>query len=411
MKLLTITNLFPNAREPNRGCFNLQQLAALRRHAEVRVIAPIAWQPWVHGRQRPAPYEERWGEIPTLHPFYYYTPGVGRAAYGLWMYLSLRSSVLRVAREYRPDALLATWAYPDAAAAALLARRLGLPWVAKVHGSDINVLAMAALPRRQVRWALRQAARTFAVSAALKQQLIEIGVPAGAIQVQHNGVDVERFGLQEKRAARQRTGLSLDRRIILYVGNLKASKGALDLVEAARQLITPSPDHPLIVLVGGGPAQGALEEAIRRHDLAEHVRLAGPQPHGEIPLWIASADLLCLPSHNEGCPNVVLEALACGRPVVASRVGAVPEFVDGDSGAVVPPREPEQLAAALAAVVSREWDAAALRARVLPLSWEENARALAGALERAIQRHTCPASRAASTAPPFPPAPEAGEPR
>jgi glycosyltransferase involved in cell wall biosynthesis len=97
--------------------------------------------------------------------------------------------------------------------------------------------------------------------------------------------------------------------------------------------------------------------------------------------------------------------------VVASRVGAVPEFVDAGSGAVVPPWEPEQLAAALAMVVSREWDAAALRARVLPLSWEENARALAGALERAIQRHTCPASRAASTAPPFPPAPEAGEPR
>src|SRR5262249_24803978 len=161
-----------------RGCFNLQQLAALRRHAEVRVIAPIAWQPWAHGWQRPAPYEERWSEIPTLHQFYFYTPGVGRGAYALWMYLSLRSAVLRAAREYGRDALLATWAYPDAVAAAMLARRLELPWVAKVHGSDINVLAAAALPRRQIRWALRQAACTFAVSAALKQQLIAIGVPA-----------------------------------------------------------------------------------------------------------------------------------------------------------------------------------------------------------------------------------------
>src|SRR5207247_6103231 len=109
---------------------------------------------------------------------------------------------------------------------------------------------------------------------------------------------------------------------------------------------------PLIVLVGGGPAQGALEEEIQRRRLADHVRLAGPQPHREIPHWIAAADALCLPSHNEGCPNVVLEALACGRPVVASSVGAVPEFVDAESGAVVPPREPEQLAAALTAVVA-----------------------------------------------------------
>ena len=82
MKVLTITNLFPNAREPNRGCFNLQQLVALRRNAEVRVIAPIAWQPWSHGWQRPAPYEERWSDIPTLHPFYYYTPGV--TTYRTW---------------------------------------------------------------------------------------------------------------------------------------------------------------------------------------------------------------------------------------------------------------------------------------------------------------------------------------
>src|SRR5207253_4647353 len=138
---------------------------------------------------------------------------------------------------------------------------------------------------------------------------------------------------------------------------------------------------PLIVLVGDGPARPLLAETLARNALADHVLLVGARPHREIPDWIAAGDVLCLPSHQEGCPNVVLEALACGRPVVASRVGAVPDFIDAISGAMVPPREPAPLAAALQAVISRDWDAAALRARVLPLSWEENARGLAAALE------------------------------
>ena len=124
---------------------------------------------------------------------------------------------------------------------------------------------------------------------------------------------------------------------------------------------------------------------VERNGLGDRVRLVGARPHGEIPDWIAAADALCLPSHQEGCPNVVLEALACGRPVVASRVGAVPELIDERCGAIVSPQEPGQLAGALRAVLSRDWNAAALRERVMPLSWTENARVLAGELERAIR--------------------------
>jgi glycosyltransferase involved in cell wall biosynthesis len=116
------------------------------------------------------------------------------------------------------------------------------------------------------------------------------------------------------------------------VGNLKASKGAMDLVEAARLLAAGGDGMPLIVLAGDGPARPLLVDTIDRHALARHVRLVGARPHQEIPQWIAAADALCLPSHQEGCPNVVLEALACGRPVVASRVGAVPELLDEQIG-------------------------------------------------------------------------------
>jgi glycosyltransferase involved in cell wall biosynthesis len=387
MKVLAITNLFPNAREPNRGVFNLQQFSALRRFAEVRVVAPLAWQPWVHGFGRPVPYQEQWRDIPTLHPFYFYTPGIGRAAYAAWMYTSLRTPVMRIIREYQPDVLLAAWAYPEAVATAALARRLRLPWVALVLGSDINVMAGSPLVRNQIRGALRQAAGTLAVSRPLKERLVDIGVPAERVHVLHNGVDVEHFQLLDMSAARRATGLPSDRQIVVYVGNLKVSKGAADLVEAARLLREHGEDAPLVVLVGDGSARPLLDSELRRHGLAEHVLLAGARPHAEIPTWMAAADVFCLPSHAEGCPNVVLEALACGRPVVASSVGAVPDLLDETCGAMVAPKQPAPLADALREVLTRHWDPSALRARVLPLSWEENARVLASHLQRAADPH------------------------
>src|SRR5262245_29615476 len=133
MRVLVFTSLFPNVREPNRGCFNLQQFQALTSYSEVRVIAPIAWRPWVDGGRRQVPYEAEWEGIPVTYPLYFFTPRVGRTAYALWMYCSVRNSVMRVVQEYRPDVMLATWAYPNAVVAAALARSLGLPWVAKVH--------------------------------------------------------------------------------------------------------------------------------------------------------------------------------------------------------------------------------------------------------------------------------------
>src|SRR4051812_34760344 len=141
MRALVFTSLFPSAREPNRGCFNLQQFQALTEFCEVRVVAPIAWRPWAEGSRRQVPYEAIWEGIPATYPHYFFTPRVGRMAYAFWMYCSVRNTVMQVAREFRPDVLLATWAYPNAVVAAVLARQLGLPWVAKVHGSDINVSA------------------------------------------------------------------------------------------------------------------------------------------------------------------------------------------------------------------------------------------------------------------------------
>src|SRR5207248_7757308 len=138
----------------------------------------------------------------------------------------------------------------------------------------------------------QQASCTFAVSQPLKERLVEIGVPADRVRVQHNGINVQRFRPLDKLLARQRTGLPRDRRIVVYVGNLKVSKGAADLIEAVRCMTGSGESAPLVALVGDGPARGSLEEAIARYSLQENVLLIGARPHDEIPHWIASADTL-----------------------------------------------------------------------------------------------------------------------
>jgi glycosyltransferase involved in cell wall biosynthesis len=127
----------------------------------------------------------------------------------------------------------------------------------------------------------------------------------------------------------------------------------------------------LVCIVGSGEADGVVAARVRELGLEQHVRLCGRQPHPLVPWWLAAGDVFCLPSFMEGCPNVVLEALATGRPVVSTRVGGIPEIVrEGETGLLVPPRDPEALAGALAQALARPWDPAAQRASVPYLSWD-----------------------------------------
>src|SRR5262249_16040995 len=153
---------------------------------------------------------------------------------------------------------------------------------------------------------------------------LEIGIAPDRVIVQHNGVDGSRFLPRDRRAARERLGLPLDRPLVCYVGNLKPEKGVRTLIEAMGHLRQHGARDVLLALIGDGEVQETLSARVRALDLETQVRFCGRRPHAEIPDWIGAGDALCLPSYREGCPNVVLEALASGRPVVASRVGGVP---------------------------------------------------------------------------------------
>lgn len=383
-RVLLLSNLFPSTREPTRGVFNRQGFHALSHLCEVRVLVPM---PWWSRVKRPrellqTPAESVLG-MPARYPTYWSVPG--RPAYhARGMHHSLRGEVRRLHREFPFDAVLAAWAYPDGVAAAHLAREFGVPLVTMVLGSDVNEIPRNPALGKQVSWGLQAAERVITVSAALRDRVIDLGVAADQVVVQRNGVDGERFRIRDRGEARRRLGLAEGLSWICYVGNLYPEKGPAVLIEAMQRIRANGRKDIALAIVGGGTLEAELRAKVDTYGLGNQVRFCGRRPHDEVPDWICACDVLCLPSYREGCPNVVLEALASGRPVVASAVGGVPELIGPKTGLLVAPGDPEALAGALVEAIDCLWEPATLRSSVPYLSWNEFGQSLYATLTTAL---------------------------
>jgi glycosyltransferase involved in cell wall biosynthesis len=208
-----------------------------------------------------------------------------------------------------------------------------------------------------------------AVSRALADAVVELGVNRARVAVVTNGVAGALFHRRVRALARRALGVPPDGKRILYVGRLEAAKGVLDLLDAFARIDDPALS---LTLVGDGAARAECERRA-----GARVQLAGARPLDEIPRWMAAADLVTLPSWNEGTPNVILEALACGRPVVASRVGGIPDLItDEKLGVLVPARDLDALAAALREMARKTHDASAIAALGSRGGWADSARKL-----------------------------------
>lgn len=381
LRVLAITKIFPNAAEPLSAPFNRQQFAELARLCELEVMATLPWFPgaallsrWSSaGKLAAVPRRETIAGIPVTHPRTLFVP---RLAHGAWGPL-YAASIAPVLGRYRNkiDVVLGSWAYPDGFAAVIAARLLGVPCVVKLHGSDINIIAKLPGPRRLTAWALPRAERVVAVSRALAEEAVALGVQRDRISLVMNGVDPQLFHPRDRASARTELGLP-DGPLAVYVGNLKVEKGVVDLTRAWSDVSVPG---ATLAIVGGGPAREQLAAA-----LPDGVRLVGPQPLSAIPTWMAACDVLVLPSHAEGTPNVVLEALACGRRVVATRVGGIPDLIDrAELGALVAPHDPKALAVALAHALRESYDPEVVAKLGARGGWAASAAALHAVLEDA----------------------------
>ena len=379
LRVLAITKIFPNAAEPLSAPFNRQQFAALATRCELEVMGTIPWFPgagllgkWSSaGKLASVPKHETIEGISVRHPRTLFVPRLAHATWGPLYAASIAPALLPYRNKV--DVVLGSWAYPDGFAAVIAARLLGVPCVVKLHGSDINLIAKLPGPRRMLAWSLPRAAKVVAVSRALADEVTQLGVPRERIAIVMNGVDSELFHPRDRNAARAELGLPAGP-IALYVGNLKEEKGVLDLAAAWTTVARELPEATLVV-VGGGPAADALKAAVA--PLGDSVRLVGPQPLPKVPTWMAACDLLVLPSHAEGTPNVVLEALASGRRVVATSVGGIPDLITRpELGELVPPRAPDSLAAAIVRSLPTPYAPATVATLGARGGWDASAAAL-----------------------------------
>lgn len=389
LRVLVSTGIFPNRSDPTRGVYVFRQVAALARRDRVEVVAPVPFIPRFarSSRYRPfasVPHTDNLDGVDVRYPRYVVIPRVMRFLHGYFVYACTFVSHARVVRSFDPGVVLSFFAYPYGFAAVLLAGTFGRPVVVSCRGSDINHLARAGLRRRLIGWALRRCRFVVAVSRALADEIARLGVDPARIRVVPNGIDAERFRTTDAATARAGLGLAPAGRLVVCVSRLSPEKG-IDLLLDALALVQ-SADLRAVV-VGDGPERERLLAQRARLGLADRVEFAGRRDHEEIPAWMAAADVVVLSSRTEGYPNVLVEALACGRPVVATRVGGVPDIVTDDTlGIMVDPADPAALARGIERALATRWDAARLAGAAHARTWDHVAGELHDLLDAAVPR-------------------------
>lgn len=375
LKALLITNLFPNPEEPFRGIFIANMAREAKHECDLTVVSPLPWFPralkWLkkYGSFSMIPHEFDIDGIKVYSPKYLAIPKMG-ALHPVFIFLALWKTVSKIKKEQGIDLINAHWVFPDGVSASWIARLLKIPFILSARGCDINLYSKFILRRPQIINAVKAAYRITSVSQAQKETICKMGIPENKIMVIRNGVDIERFALKNREQCRSRLGLSSMAKIILFVGQFVEVKGFNYLIEAIARLYDEGKRDLRLIAIGNGPLKEGYRNKISKLGLGASVLFAGEKSRDEIPYWYGACDLLCLPSIREGCPNVVLEALASGRPVVASKVGGIPELLNEKNGILFTPRDVGKLSEALRNAMERTWYPGEIRNTVIQFSWK-----------------------------------------
>ena len=386
MRIEVLTSLFPSSVHPVEGLFAERRWAAMRaRGHAVRVTQPLPlasrWLPRARWRELArVPARETRAGLEVERPRYLHLPArtLGNAR------AFARAGLAALARRERPDVVVLDYAWPAAAAVPAL-REQRIPCVVSGRGSDVLEVAGEAGLADELAFYLRSAGHWCAVSSDLVKTMDRLGSAPGRGVLVPNGVDARLFHPRARAEARAALRLAYqpDARLVLVCGHLIERKDPLLALEVFARAGTA---RDRLVFLGRGPLEPALRSALAARALATRVELVGEVPPEELALWYGAADLLLLTSRREGRPNVVLEALASGRPVLAADAGGTAELL----GALAPrmlarTREPGALARQLTELLSTSFAPEELVAEVAHLTWERSLAALEGCLARAIE--------------------------
>lgn len=355
MRILFLSSIFPHGTARVTGTFNLELCRSLAAEHDLRVVAPRSFlDGWRTRRENRS--ADRWVTettgIEASYPSYFYTPGFARSLYGESMWWSVRRHLRRVLEEFQPEAIVSYWAHPDGEVALRAAQPLGIPSVVIIGGSDVLLLPKDRRRRPKIQRVLRESSGVMTVSEGLRQAVIDLGTDPSRVHTIYQGVDDKLFFPGDADAARRRLALPADRRLLLWVGRMVDVKG-LDTLIAAFERARQKQSDLHLLLVGDGPLRASVQADVQRRGLGDHVTFAGAQSPAQLPDWYRAADLFVLSSWSEGLPNVLREAVACGRPFVSTDVGSVREIADSRGNAPFAELVPVGDSAAMAVAIER----------------------------------------------------------
>ncbi len=385
---LVLSTLYPNPVNPRFGTFVARSLEALAKRGDwrVSVVNPIGLPPLALGRYRPLaelPQMSEEGGLTIHRPRFTLIPRIGARRNAA----AIARAVLPLAKRLHAAAPLsvidAQFFFPDGPAAATLARALGLPLSIKARGSDITFWGTQDFARAQMVEAAAAASGLLAVSRDLAEHMAGMGMDAGKIALHYTGLDRDRFRPfahpQLRRQLSEELGFALPDNVPLLacVGALIERKGQAIAIAALRAL-----PQARLVLIGKGDDEAALRAQAAREGVAERVLFAGSVDHDMMPLLLSAADVMVLPTANEGLANAWVEALACGTPVVTCDVGGARELISSETAGRLVERTPEAVAAGVRAILAAPPPREAVAALTESFSWDANAAALAAHWER-----------------------------
>lgn len=349
--------------------FVYQRLAALAQREELQVCSPSPWFPLLRKKESPASVE-RWQSLTVHRPGFFCVPGFVKNADARFYALGIKGWFKRFCQDSPPDLLDAHFIWPDGVGVALLAKELGLPYAITLRGKIYECLKVSA-QARQCAEALQGAAAVISVSSRLADEALSLGTDRNRLHVISNGVDLDHFRPRDLMECRKQLGLPENGRLLVTVAHLGTRKGHHEMIQALAEL----PEDVKLVIVGG-PAQGGTEEGLcefaRSCGVSGRLILPGPQPYDRIPLYFGAANASVLASYREGCPNAVLESLACGTPVIATDVGAIPDILPvPGTGRIVPAEQVAPLRKAVAEVLAESWNRASVVEESLVRSWKQ----------------------------------------
>ena len=350
--ILIITNLYPVPWGPNRASFNKQQFDLLDKENNVSIVILLPWTEWLKHRK-----ECVTGNKLKYCP-YFYIPKIGRRLVPFFQTISLLF-ILPWMKKLDADVLYSSWGFPDAVAASIINKWLKLPLFVKVHGTDINENTLFSPRRKLIKKWLSKANTIFCASNALADSLEKTGVDKSRLLVNYNGVNRDIFYPSP----------TTNKQNIIFVGSLIATKGINELVSAFEGIQADFPDATLEI-VGEGPLKQSIENLANERKL--NINLHGSIALNLVAEKVRSSTLLVLPSYREGVPNVVLEAFACGIPVVATNVGGIPEVVTENVGILVDSQNTEQLKEAVKNALNKSWDKDEIIKHSNQFDWQKN---------------------------------------